>query len=186
VEQTQNGIKVACRITHVRGHYEDTVLVGPSVKSRGMNPLQSIKSTITYLKRITLMMGLGLATTDDDDGRRALPEEPEGTEEPPQHQDPQPNKRALDAIGAYAKYLGKDNARTDLERFLGKVAGRWEADDYARLKEVWDETVKPIKDATPDEKKEALLRVLRDEPDFGEPEVDDAPPPSDGDQQDLL
>jgi hypothetical protein len=63
-------ISVTCILIHRDGHSEQTTLVGPRDTGVGMNPLQAIMSTITYLQRYTLKAMLGLAVGEDDDGRR--------------------------------------------------------------------------------------------------------------------
>lgn len=67
----QNGvILVTCKITHVKGHSEETTLSAPSDTSGSKNAIQAIGSTITYLERYTLLALTGLATSDmDDDGK---------------------------------------------------------------------------------------------------------------------
>lgn len=69
----QNGvIKVTCKITHKLGHTEQTSASAPSDTSGAKNPIQQIKSTITYLKAVTFESITGLASTDanvDDDGK---------------------------------------------------------------------------------------------------------------------
>lgn len=67
----QNGsISVTCKITHVKGHSEETTLSAPSDTSGSKNAIQAIGSTITYLQRYSLLSILGLATYDqDDDGQ---------------------------------------------------------------------------------------------------------------------
>lgn len=69
----QNGvIMVTCKITHVKGHSEETTLSAPSDTSGSKNAIQAIGSTITYLERYTLLALTGLATSDmDDDGKGA-------------------------------------------------------------------------------------------------------------------
>lgn len=68
----QNGvIIVTCKITHVKGHSEETTLSAPSDVSGCKNAIQAIGSTITYLERYTLLALTGLATFDDDDGKTA-------------------------------------------------------------------------------------------------------------------
>jgi hypothetical protein len=69
----QNGaILVTCKITHIKGHSEETTLSAPSDTSGSKNAIQAIGSTITYLERYTLLALTGLATYDqDDDGRAA-------------------------------------------------------------------------------------------------------------------
>lgn len=72
----QNGtISVTCKITHVKGHSEETTLSAPSDTSGSKNAIQAIGSTITYLQRYTLLALTGLATFDeDDDGQVAATE----------------------------------------------------------------------------------------------------------------
>ena len=64
----QNGaVSVTCKITHVRGHSEETTLSAASDTSGSKNAIQAIGSTITYLERYTLLALTGLATYDQDD-----------------------------------------------------------------------------------------------------------------------
>lgn len=69
----QNGsISVTCKITHVRGHSEETTLSALADSSGSKNSIQAIGSTITYLERYTLLALTGLATFDmDDDAKSA-------------------------------------------------------------------------------------------------------------------
>jgi len=64
----QNGnIMVTCRITHIKGHSEETTLAAAADNSGSKNSIQAIGSTITYLERYTLLGLTGLATYDQDD-----------------------------------------------------------------------------------------------------------------------
>ena len=67
----QNGkIVVACRISHVKGHYEEIELSADADASGSKNPIQALGSTVSYLQRYTLLSILGLAAEDmDDDGK---------------------------------------------------------------------------------------------------------------------
>jgi hypothetical protein len=69
----QNGtILVTCKITHVKGHSEETTLAAAADASGSKNAIQAIGSTITYLERYTLLALTGLATYEqDDDGKAA-------------------------------------------------------------------------------------------------------------------
>lgn len=68
----QNGnILVTCKITHVKGHSEETTLSAPADTSGSKNAIQAIGSTITYLERYTLLALTGLATYDQDDDGKA-------------------------------------------------------------------------------------------------------------------
>lgn len=73
IDQT-SGIKVACVMTHCLGHSESVSMSGAPDTSGQKNPLQQIKSTVTYLKIATLEAITGLASSDgnaDDDGNGA-------------------------------------------------------------------------------------------------------------------
>lgn len=68
------GIKVTCIITHAMGHSENVSLTCSPDKSDAKNPIQEIKSAITYAKGCTFESICGLASVDpiaDDDGNSA-------------------------------------------------------------------------------------------------------------------
>lgn len=69
------GIKVTCILTHRAGHSERVSMSGPPDDSGKKNPLQQIKSTVTYLKIATFEAVTGIASSDgaagDDDGNGA-------------------------------------------------------------------------------------------------------------------
>lgn len=68
----QNGvISVTCRITHVKGHGEETTISADADLSGSKNKIQAIGSTITYLERYTLLALTGLAADDQDDDAQA-------------------------------------------------------------------------------------------------------------------
>jgi len=62
-------IAVTCVLSHKAGHSEETTLAGPSDTTGNKNPIQAIGSTLTYLQRYSLVQALGLAATNDDDGK---------------------------------------------------------------------------------------------------------------------
>lgn len=64
-------ISVTCVLSHKAGHFEETTLSGPADASGSKNAIQAIGSTLTYLQRYTLVQALGLAASEDDDGRAA-------------------------------------------------------------------------------------------------------------------
>ena len=65
-------IRVTCRLAHREGHFEEVTLSGPPDQTGNKNSIQAIKSSVSYLSRITLLAVTGLATgVDDDDGRGA-------------------------------------------------------------------------------------------------------------------
>lgn len=75
-------ITVTCIVTHRLGYYEETTLCGPRDESGNKNAIQQVGSTLTYLQRMTLKAALGLAATEDDDGRKSeAPAEPISKEE---------------------------------------------------------------------------------------------------------
>lgn len=73
---TQNGvISVTTRISHIKGHFEETSISAPSDKSGSKNDIQAIGSTISYLQRYGILSLSGLATSDmDDDAQAAVTE----------------------------------------------------------------------------------------------------------------
>ncbi len=74
-------ITVTC-ILKRGGHSESVTMFAPPEGSPGMNVIQKIKSTTTYLRRATLEAVCGAATEDDDDdGRGAAPSALIGTSE---------------------------------------------------------------------------------------------------------
>jgi hypothetical protein len=69
-----NGIKVSCTLRHTLGHSETVSLAGQPDTSGAKNPLQQIKSTLTYLKIATFEGVTGIVTQEgsaDDDGNSA-------------------------------------------------------------------------------------------------------------------
>jgi hypothetical protein len=71
-EQTDR-IHVTCILSHRDGHSETTTLAGPADNSGSKNAIQAIGSTLTYLQRYSLVQALGLAASNDDDGKSAAP-----------------------------------------------------------------------------------------------------------------
>ncbi len=74
VKQEKEWIEVACIVRHAAGHEEETVLGGPIDNSGAKNAIQARASTVTYLKKYTMKMALGLAEQDDDDDGNGGPE----------------------------------------------------------------------------------------------------------------
>lgn len=66
VTETEKGVTVTCVLAHAAGHCESTSLTAPPDTSGSKNAIQSIGSSVTYLKRYTLEAITGLVTTDDD------------------------------------------------------------------------------------------------------------------------
>jgi hypothetical protein len=75
-----NGIIVKCILQHVDGHQEEVTLKGPPDTSGQKNPLQQIKSTLTYLEGATFQAITGVVARSacaDDDGNGAGNKQPE-------------------------------------------------------------------------------------------------------------
>ena len=69
-----SGIMVTCVMTHVLGHTESVSMTAPADTSGAKNPIQQIKSTVTYLELATFQAITGLVASDaatDDDGNGA-------------------------------------------------------------------------------------------------------------------
>lgn len=76
ISQSDNGmITVTCIATHSLGHSDSVPMVSPPDTSGKKNPIQQIKSTVTYLKAATFESLFGLASTDanvNDDGNGSV------------------------------------------------------------------------------------------------------------------
>lgn len=73
VDQT-NGIKITCILSHSMGHSEKVSMQVPPDTAGAKNPIQQIKSAITYAKTVTFESVCGLAVSDtnvSDDGNGA-------------------------------------------------------------------------------------------------------------------
>lgn len=71
-EQEGGQIKVTAILAHEQGHSDSTSLVAGADTSGGKNSIQSIVSTVSYLRRHTAFCLLGLASSDqDNDGATA-------------------------------------------------------------------------------------------------------------------
>jgi hypothetical protein len=70
------GIKVSCTLTHALGHSKTNVMQVPLDTSGAKNPLQQIKSSITYARIVTFEMACGIASAEgnsDDDANGSAP-----------------------------------------------------------------------------------------------------------------
>lgn len=69
--QDGGALTVTCKLSHALGHSESVTLEVPKDTSGAKNPLQQIKSSLTYAKIATFEMVTGLASDEDpgdDDG----------------------------------------------------------------------------------------------------------------------
>ena len=62
-------VSVTCIVSHRMGYSEENTLCAGRDDTGNKNGIQAIGSTITYLQRYTLKAALGLAASNDDDGR---------------------------------------------------------------------------------------------------------------------
>ncbi len=70
-EQEGANVKVTCIVAHRDGYAEENSISASRDESGNKNSIQAVGSTITYLQRYTLKASLGLAVSNDDDGRGA-------------------------------------------------------------------------------------------------------------------
>lgn len=71
-EQSQEGdlITVNCITSHIDGHSEALAMTGKADTQGSKSSIQAIGSTVTYLRRYSLLGALGIVTADEDsDGR---------------------------------------------------------------------------------------------------------------------
>ena len=115
-------VKVTCRLTHARGHFEECTLSAPADKSGLKSPAQGIASTITLLSRYTALSLLGIATRDHV--------EPQG-EPDPEHVDTARNQRALKAC------LDAGHSQEEAESLIGKPWREWTAVELDALRATW-------------------------------------------------
>jgi hypothetical protein len=64
-------VTVTCIVSHRDGHFEENTLCAGRDDSGNKNSIQAIGSTLTYLQRMTVKAALGLAVSNDDDGKAA-------------------------------------------------------------------------------------------------------------------
>lgn len=107
-------ISVTCILSHRLGHSEENTLAGPADTSGNKNPIQAIGSTVAYLQRYTLVQALGLAASEDDDGKAA------GASADELATISEDQQKELSAL------LAETN--TDLRKFL----------EYAKAEALWD------------------------------------------------
>jgi hypothetical protein len=155
----QNGqVMVTCKITHIKGHSEETTLAAPSDTSGSKNPIQAIGSTITYLERYTLLALTGLATFDmDDDGNMAGKphvEMPSATETPqnkPQHATVAPPKGKAttgkdlpetDEMNARASEIAEDFEATENLMQLEEKAAKYRNEINTKMSKAYGKWLK--------------------------------------------
>lgn len=115
VNQT-GGMTVTCIMTHVEGHSEEVPISGPIDNSGSKNPLQQIKSTLTYLEGATFQAITGVVARSacaDDDGNSS-------------------GKKEVEAPQGYADWRADMSALAD--EGSERLQGAWKAtsDEYRR------------------------------------------------------
>lgn len=76
-------VTVTCIVSHRDGHFEENTLCAGRDDSGNKNSIQQVGSTLTYLQRMTLKAALGLAVSNDDDGKTAVTAAEVDTSPPP-------------------------------------------------------------------------------------------------------
>lgn len=79
--QENGGITVTCIVSHRDGYSERNSLSAQADNSGNKNNIQAVGSAITYLQRYTLKAALGLAVSNDDDGKAIEKPDPVISEE---------------------------------------------------------------------------------------------------------
>lgn len=100
------GITVTCVITHTLGHSKRVPMTGGLDTSGAKNPLQQIKSTVTYLKTATFESALGIASeygSLSDDGNGSAP---------------RPNTMELDEFDSYKQLIEAASTEVDLKKYF--------------------------------------------------------------------
>jgi len=74
--QTGNKIQVTCYLHHKDGYTDSSTLEGEPDTSGNKNDIQSVGSTVSYLRRYTFECVVGIASGEEDtDGNKTSPEE---------------------------------------------------------------------------------------------------------------
>jgi hypothetical protein len=74
IDQSSSTIKVTCVLEHEAGHSKRVTMIAEPDKSGAKNPIQQVKSAVTYLRGATFEAVTGIATSEsaginrDDDG----------------------------------------------------------------------------------------------------------------------
>jgi len=66
-------VKAGTIVRHIGGHQERTTFEAPVDKGASMNVMQQVASATSYARRYGLLLALGLATGEDDDGHGTTP-----------------------------------------------------------------------------------------------------------------
>lgn len=130
-----DGIKITCVITHEDGHSEEVWLKGPPDTSGQKNPLQQIKSTLTYLEGATFQAITGVVARSacaDDDGNGAGKKQGDAPAQPDGYEDWRADMTALaeEGLQRLTETWGKSSA--DFRRYVIKADEQWWNDTKAK------------------------------------------------------
>ena len=146
IAQAEKIVKVTCKLSHRLGHSESVTMEAPPDASGGnaKNPIQQIKSTVTYLRAATFEAVTGIAATEeanaDDDGN--------GTGEPEYITEEQAAgiKVMLSETGsdtaAFLKFIGAESVEKILAAHFSKAIAALKA----------KKTKKPMREPGDDDK----------------------------------
>lgn len=126
-DQSGGTIKVTCIMTHADGHSERVSLVGPPDTSGQKNPLQQIKSTLTYLEGATFQAITGVvarSASADDDGNGAGNQQPE-IKEPEGYANWRADMSVKAEEGTDALQLAWSNSSNEFRRHVVKYDELW-------------------------------------------------------------
>ncbi|MEN2994396.1 MAG: ERF family protein [Thermodesulfovibrio sp.] len=115
-----NAITIHCIIQHVLGHSEVTSFKIPIDSSTHMSEIQRFGSTITYARRYSLCLALGLVTDEDTDANIETTTEKENTEEKEITEEEKATEKQLNAIFA----LLKNKTREERLQIVSSILGR--------------------------------------------------------------
>lgn len=123
-----NGIVVKCILQHVDGHHEEVTLKGPPDTSGQKNPLQQIKSTLTYLEVATFQAITGVVARSacaDDDGNGAGKKQADTPEEPDGYSNWRADMGAVAEEGLQRLTDTWSKSSADFRRFVIKADEQW-------------------------------------------------------------
>lgn len=123
-----DGIKITCVITHEDGHSEEVWLKGPPDTSGQKNPLQQIKSTLTYLEGATFQAITGVvarSASTDDDGNGAGKKQSQQQPAPDGYEDWKADMRAIADEGTERLQTVWKASSDEIRRYVVKHDELW-------------------------------------------------------------
>lgn len=116
-----SGVKITCILTHQDGHSEEVEITGPMDNSGQKNPLQQIKSTLTYLEGATFQAITGVVARSacaDDDGNGSGPKKEPEADRPADLDNWMADARAIADEGSARLQDLWSKSPTDIRRFI--------------------------------------------------------------------